>query len=151
MTQLFGKNWSKLGLGLALVASVTMIAAPAEARDRWGRHRGGGDDAAIAIAAGIAGLAIGAAVSNGNHGRYYNDRYDRDGSYYPRYRGSSYYNSYPQYNGYDGYNSYPRYNGYNSYYYYNNDDRRYRDYNGYGDRYERRHNRWHNRHERRGY
>ena len=141
MTQLFGKNWSKLGLGLALVASVTMAAAPAEARDRWGRHRGGGDDAAIAIAAGIAGLAIGAAVSNGNQGRYYDDRYDRDSSYYPRYRENYYYNSYPQYNGY----------------YYNNYDRGYRNYDRYDrherkhDRYERKHDRWHDRHERRGY
>ena len=141
MTQLFGKNWSKLGLGLALVASVTMAAAPAEARDSWGRHRGGGDDAAIAIAAGIAGLAIGAAVSNRNQGRYYDDRYDRDSSYYPRYRENYYYNSYPQYNGY----------------YYNNYDRGYRNYDRYDrherkhDRYERKHDRWHDRHERRGY
>ena len=141
MTQLFGKNWSKLGLGLALVASVTMAAAPAEARDRWDRHRGGDDDAAIAIAAGIAGLAIGAAVSNGNQGRYYDDRYDRydrDSSYYPRYRENYYYNSYPQYNGY----------------YYNNYDRGYSNYDRYErkhDRYERKHDRWHDRHERRGY
>ena len=127
----------KAALGLALAATGTMAAAPVEARsyDRYGRHRGSGDDAAIAIAAGIAGLAIGAAVSNGNQGRYYDDRYDRGGYYYPQYRSSYYYNSYPQYNGY----------------YYNNYDRRYRDYDGYGDRYERRHNRWHNRHERRGY
>ena len=131
MTNLF----RNAALGLALAASVTMAAAPAEARDRWGRHRGG-DDAAIAIAAGIAGLAIGAAISD-NGGRYYNDRSYRDGSYYPRYRGSSYYNSYPQYNGYNEY-------------YYNNYDRRYRDYDRY-DRYERKHDRWHHRHERRGY
>ena len=133
----------KAALGLALVASTAMAAAPAEARDRYGRHRGGGDDAAIAIAAGIAGLAIGAAISD-NGGRYYNDRSYRDGSYYPRYRGSSYYNSYPQYNGYNEY-------------YYNNYDRRYRDYDRYDryerkhDRYERKHDRWHDRHERRGY
>ena len=92
MTQLIRTDWlrrgtAKLGLGLALAATVTMAAAPAEARDRWGRHRGGGDDAAIAIAAGIAGLAIGAAVSNGNGGRYYNDRrYYNDSYYYPQYR-----------------------------------------------------------------
>ena len=120
----------KAALGLALAASVTMAAAPAEARDRYGRHRGGGDDAAIAIAAGIAGLAIGAAISD-NGGRYYNDRSYRDSSYYPRYRENYYYNSHPQYNGY----------------YYNNYDRGYRNY----DRYERKHDRWHDRHERRGY
>ena len=129
------KFFRKTALGLALAASVTMAAAPAEARDRYGRHRGGGDDAAIAIAAGIAGLAIGAAVSSDNHGRYYNDRDYRDSSYYPRYRESYYYNSYPQYNGY----------------YYNNYDQRYRDYDrryrNY-DRYERKHDRWHDRHDR---
>ena len=127
----------KAALGLALAASVTMAAAPAEARDRYGRHRGGGDDAAIAIAAGIAGLAIGAAISD-NGGRYYNDRSYRDSSYYPRYRENYYYNSYPQYNGY----------------YYNNYDRGYRNYDRYErkhDRYERKHDRWHDRHERRGY
>ena len=123
----------KVALASALFASMAMAAAPAEARDRWGRHRGGGDDAAIAIAAGIAGLAIGAAISDGNRGgRYYNDR---------RYR-SSY--NYPQYRG--GYYDYPQYNGY----YYNNYDRRYRDYDrryrDY-DRYERKHRRWHDHHD----
>ena len=124
-----------------LSATVTMAAAPAEARDRWGRHRGGGDDAAIAIAAGIAGLAIGAAVSNGNRGRYYNNnRYDRGGYYYPQNRGSYYYNGYPQYNGYNYYNYDQRYRNY---------DRGYRNYDRY-DRYnhERKHERWHDRHDR---
>ena len=130
MTPLF----RKAALALALAATATIAAAPAEARDRWGRHRGG-DDAAIAIAAGIAGLAIGAAISD-NGGRDYNDRYNRGSYYYPQYRDSDYYNSYPQYN----------YNNYNNY------DRRYRDYDrryrGY-DWYERKHDRWHYRHERR--
>ena len=131
-----------LGLALAATTVVSLAASPAEARDRWGRHRGGGDDAAIAIAAGIAGLAIGAAISD-NGGRYYNDRSYRGGSYYPQYRDSHYYDSYPQYRGSYYYNSYPQYNGY----YNNNYDRRYRDY----DRYERKHGRWHNRHDRRGH
>ena len=145
MTNLF----RKAALGLALAASVTMAAAPAEARDRWGRHRGGGDDAAIATAAGIAGLAIGAAISNGNRGRYYNDRSYRGSSHYPRYRRSSYYNSYPQYNGYNNYNGY---NGYNGYYYYNNYDRGYSNHDRY-DRYERNHERrrWRERDRRWGY
>ena len=129
-----------LGLALAATTVVSLAASPAEARDRWGRHRGGGDDAAIA--AGIAGLAIGAAISD-NGGRYYNDRSYRGGSYYPQYRDSHYYDSYPQYRGSYYYNSYPQYNGY----YNNNYDRRYRDY----DRYERKHGRWHNRHDRRGH
>src|SRR6476660_5247834 len=95
----------KAALGLALAATATMAASPAEARDRWGRHHSG-DDAAIAIAAGIAGLAIGAAISD-NGGRY-NNRYYRDSYYYPRYRDSYYYNSYPRYNGYY-YNNYDNY------------------------------------------
>jgi hypothetical protein len=120
-----------LGLALAATTAVSLAASPAEARDRWGRHRGGGDDAAIAIAAGIAGLAIGAAVADGNHGRYYNDRrYYRSSYYYPRYRSNYYY-----------YNDYPRYNGY----YYNDYNRRYR----YRDNYERR--RWRDRDYRWGY
>jgi len=53
----------KAALGVALVASTLVAtAAPAEARDRY-RHRGGGDDAAIAIGAGLVGLAVGAAIA----------------------------------------------------------------------------------------
>lgn len=141
MTQLV----RKAVLGLALAATATIAAAPVQAQsydryDRYDRHRGG--DAGAAIAAGIVGLAIGAALSSGNHGRYYTDR-DYAYSYnYPQYRGG-YYNNYPQYNGYQLYNGYPQYNGY----YYNYQDRRYRD----EDRYEREHQRWHERHDRRGY
>ena len=142
MTDLFRKGAAKLGLALALAATATIAAAPAEARDRYGRHRGG-DDAAIAIAAGIAGLAIGAAISD-NGGRHYNDRYNRGGYYYPQYRGGYYNNGYEQYNGYYNNNYDQRYRNY---------DRRYRDYDRY-DRYgrhERKHERWHDRHDRRGY
>ena len=136
-------NFQKVALAGALLATATIAAAPAEARDRYGRHRGG-DDAAIAIAAGIAGLAIGAAVSNGNRGRHYNDSYNRGGYYYPQYRGGYYNNGYEQYNGYYYNNHDQRYRNY---------DRRYRDYDRY-DRYgrhERKHERWHDRHDRRGY
>ena len=53
----------KAALGVALGASTLVAtAAPAEARDRY-RHRGGGDDAAIAIGAGLVGLAVGAAIA----------------------------------------------------------------------------------------
>ena len=117
----------KAALGAALLASASLAAAPAEARDRYDRHRGG-NDAAIAIAAGIAGLAIGAAISSdGRRDRYY------DGQYYDGgYDGGRYYNAYPRYNTYR-YDNYDRYDRY---------DRRYRD----GNRYERKHRKWHRKH-----
>lgn len=86
----------------ALVAALTLTgvmvgaAAPADAQRYRGppsRHnsynynyRGHNDDAAIAIVAGIAGLAIGAAIADGDHNRRdprYDPRYD--GRYDPRY------------------------------------------------------------------
>ena len=129
----------KAALGLALVASASLAAAPAEARDRYGRHRGG-DDAAIAIAAGIAGLAIGAAISSdGRRDRYYDGQYYDGGYDGGRYYGGNYYNGggyYPR----SSYN-YPRYNTYR-YDNYDRYDRRYRD----GNRYERKHRKWHRNH-----
>lgn len=94
MKALFGKAV----LAATLAASALTFAAPAQARDGY-RHRGGGDDAAIAIGAGIIGLAIGAAIASDH-----DDRYDDRGYYYdsyPRYRGGYYYNSYPEYRRYD--------------------------------------------------
>ena len=82
----------KLGLGAALAASALLAASPASARDHY-RDRGG-NDAAIAIGAGIIGLAIGAAIADyvtvrGYPGYYYYydgypNRYYRD-RYYSRY------------------------------------------------------------------
>jgi len=67
--------------------SMTHLATPAAARDRY-YHRHGSDDAAIAIGAGLIGLAIGAAIASDHDDRYYGDRYYYDnGYYYPRYRG----------------------------------------------------------------
>lgn len=71
----------KAALGLALTASVAVTAAPAEARDRYYRHHRGDNDAALAIGAGIVGLAIGAAIASDRRDRYYDDRY-YDGPYY---------------------------------------------------------------------
>lgn len=85
----------KATLAVALGATALTAAAPAEAQYRRGyRHH---DDAAgAAVVAGIAGLAIGAAIASG-HDRYrddyyrsrgygydYDARYYRHHGYYPR-------------------------------------------------------------------
>ena len=121
MTTMF----KKAALGAALIASATMAAAPAEARDRWyGRNH---DRTGTAIVAGVAGLAIGAALASCSRGNYY------DRGYYNSYPRGYYY---PQ-QSYYYYNSYPR--GY----YYDNYTRRYRDRY----RYERKHRRGHRNHD----
>ncbi|MCT2398888.1 hypothetical protein [Novosphingobium mangrovi (ex Huang et al. 2023)] len=89
----------RLGLGTALAASALMAASPAMARDHY---RDRGDDAAIAIGAGIIGLAIGAAIAD-NHDRRYYDR-----GWYPARR-------YVTVRGYPGYYYY--YDGYPNRYY----------------------------------
>jgi len=81
--------------------AVVAAAVPAEARPYYGhggyyyghRHHGS-NDAAVAAVAGIAGLAIGAAIADGNRGsRGYSSSYYRNGySYDPRYEG--YYGDY---------------------------------------------------------
>ena len=95
--------WKKAALGIALGATTIAAAAPAEAqRYRGGRHH---DSTGPAIVAGIAGLAIGAAIAGSNRDRYYDrgDYYDR--GYYDdgyRYRDGYYRNNYRQsYRGYD--------------------------------------------------
>lgn len=124
MTHVF----EKAALGAALVASAALATTPAEARDR--HYNRGHDRTGTAIAAGVVGLAIGAAIASGSRrGSYYNDGY-----YDSRYRGSNYYPQQSYYN----YNNYQR--GYN----YENYDRRYRD----GYRYERKHRKWHRNHNR---
>lgn len=89
----------KAALAVALAATALVSTSPAQARDGW-RHRGGDDTAAIAIGAGIIGLAVGAAVaSSHDDDRYYDRGYYYEGGYaYPRYRGT-YYRSYPAYRG----------------------------------------------------
>lgn len=95
-------------LAVALAASALTGAAPAQAH---------GDDAALAIGAGVVGLAVGAAIAS-NH----NDRGDYEGGYYrsyPRYRGAYYAPAYPQYRAYPAYrgyeDSYDRYDRYRRY------------------------------------
>lgn len=93
--------WKKAGLFVALVASATLSVTPAEARSRYYR---GHSDTDTAIIAGIAGLAIGAAIASSSRDRYYY----RDGY---RYRGGYYYDRgyyYPRYS-YYSYRNAPRY------------------------------------------
>lgn len=85
----------KTVLGLALGAAALTVASPAMA-DGWRGHRGGGDTTGAAIAGGIVGLAVGAAIaSNHDHRDYRDDRYYYDGDY-PRYRAYYYYRDYPR-------------------------------------------------------
>jgi hypothetical protein len=86
----------KAALGVALAASALAASSPAQARDRW--HRGN-DGAAIAVGAGVLGLALGAAIASDRRDRYY------DGGYYER----RYYRPYPRYRTYGYYAPPPRY------------------------------------------
>lgn len=84
--------FAKAAIAAALAASTFAFTSPAAARH-------GDDDAAIAIGAGIIGLAIGAAIaSDDDDDRYYDRRYYDS---YPRYRTYYRYDSYPRYYRYD--------------------------------------------------
>lgn len=114
----------------ALAASSMTLATAAEARER--RYDHGDDTAAIAIGAGIVGLAIGALLADRGDRHYY------DRAYYPKRRYVSVRGHPGYYYYYDGYpNRYYRDRYYSRYYapYYRD---RYR--NGYYDR--RDYNRW---------
>jgi len=93
----------KAMLGTVLGATVLVAVAPTAEAQRYRRHYRGHDDTGTAIVAGIAGIAIGAAIAN--DGRRYDRRYDYDRSYY---RDHGYYPT-------DGYyyrNDYRAYRGY---------------------------------------
>ncbi len=83
----------KAVLAGALGAATLTAASPAMAD----HYRRGGDTTGAAIAGGIVGLALGAAIAS--NGR---DRYDDDGYYYDR-------RAYPRYRNYYVYRDYPRY------------------------------------------
>lgn len=84
-------SFKRVSLAVALAATTLVASAPAEAR---GYRDRGGDDAAIAIGAGIIGLAVGAAIASDRGDRYYRDRryYRANPNYY-------YYDDYPRYRG----------------------------------------------------
>lgn len=109
----------RYGLAAALAAGAFTFSSTAEARDHW--RDGRNNDAAIAIGAGIVGLAIGALIADRDDGRYYDRGYYRD-------------RRYVRVDGHPGY-----------YYYYNgNPNRYYRDryYDRYYGRYHNNRNRW---------
>ncbi|WEJ99746.1 MAG: hypothetical protein P0Y59_23045 [Candidatus Sphingomonas phytovorans] len=89
----------KAGLGVALAATALTTAVPADAQ-RY-RHYRHGDGAGTAIVAGIAGLAIGAAIASNGRDR---DRYYRERGYDPYYD-DGYYRSHGYYPN-DGYYAY---------------------------------------------
>jgi hypothetical protein len=121
------KSLKNAAIAASLGVVTLMTSTTAEARDRYGRYRGD-NDAAVAIGAGVLGLAVGAAIASDRGDRYYRDR--------------RYYRSYPR--GYYYYDSYPRYR-YREYYY--------RDYPRYRNdwRYDRRGWRDRDRYYRRGW
>lgn len=93
--------FKKLSFAVALGASALAVAAPADAQ-RYGGYRGR-DDGGTALIAGVAGLAIGAALASDSNRRgdyYYDDGYDGRGDYRQGY--DVYYQG-GGYRGYDGY------------------------------------------------
>lgn len=92
MRKILASALAAVTFGGALAAT----AGPAQAEHYYygHRHHDGSDRAAVAVAAGIAGLALGAALSSRGS--------DRDDRYYDRpYRGSYYYRNGYAYDGYD--------------------------------------------------
>jgi hypothetical protein len=85
---------------LTFGGAIAATAAPAQARPHgyydgyYGRHRHGNSDAAIV--AGVAGLALGAALASNNRGYYNGGYYSRSYAYDPYY-GDRYYYSRPRY------------------------------------------------------
>lgn len=85
------------GIGAALAATALIAATPAEAQRYGGyRHYDRRGDAGLAVAAGIAGLAVGATLASRND-RFYGRGYGYYGGYRGGYRGG-YYG--PRYNGF---------------------------------------------------
>jgi len=95
------KKFLKMGvLSIATAASVLAMSSPAEARRYYGRgygHYGHSGNTGAALAGGIIGLALGAAIANdgrgyrgggyGYRGDYYRNDYRRGYAYNRPYRG----------------------------------------------------------------
>jgi hypothetical protein len=93
------KKLQRAGIAAALALGAMTVATSAEARDRYYRHHG--DATGAAIAGGVIGLALGAAIASADRGRdYYYDGgyyYGRPRVYYYGYPRAYYYRSYPRY------------------------------------------------------
>lgn len=103
----------KTALATALAATALAGATPAMAQDRYGqRHHD--NSAAVAIGAGVLGLAIGAIIASSNHHDRDDRRYYNGYVYSPGYAYSNggWYDGYRYYNGWfydrDGYRRYDR-------------------------------------------
>jgi hypothetical protein len=84
---------------LTLGGAVATAAAPADARPYDGHYYGGGhyyrhDNGGAAVAAGVVGLALGAALASNAHPYYYDRGYYDRGYYGPAYYGPGYYAPY---------------------------------------------------------
>lgn len=111
------------------VASLSLVQS-AEARPYWDRR---GDDTAIAIGAGLVGLAVGAVLADRGDGRYYDNRYYQSRRYV---RVAGYPDYYYYYDGAPGRYYRDRYFGQSGYYGYGWN-------RGYGgDRWGRGYDRW---------
>jgi hypothetical protein len=105
------KSLTALAAALTFGGAVAAAAAPADARP-YGGHYGHynyghshhrNNDAGVAIAAGVVGLALGAALAGNSGHSYYNSGYYNGGYYNNGYYNNGY--GYPAYGGY-GYGGY---------------------------------------------
>ena len=99
------EKFHRAGIAAALTLGAMTVTPSAEAQSRYYHHRGHGDATGAAIAGGVIGLALGAAIASSGHRDYYDDGYyyGRPRGYYYGYPRTYYYRSYPRYYYYDRY------------------------------------------------